>query len=45
MSYDPDARFSLDVDDPADALARLMGIRSDPADMEPEEQVEDDTEA
>jgi hypothetical protein len=45
MSYDPDERFGINSDDPYDALRRLMGIRGDPADMAPEEQVEEDTEA
>jgi hypothetical protein len=44
MTYDPDERFTLPEDDPEDALRRLMGIRGNPADMEPEEQVEDETE-
>jgi hypothetical protein len=45
MTYDPDARFGIDSDNPEDALRRLMGIRGDPADMEPEEQIEDENEA
>jgi hypothetical protein len=44
MIYDPDARIVFDVDDPEEALRALMGIRRDPADLEPEEQVEDETE-
>lgn len=45
MTYNPDEVFSVDSDDPEDALRRLMGVRGDPADMEREEQVEDETEA
>lgn len=41
MTYDPDERFSLDVDDPEEALRGFMGVRGDPGDMEPEDEVED----
>jgi hypothetical protein len=43
--YDPDELFSIEADDPAEALRHLLSIRVDPADLGPEEQVEDESEA
>lgn len=41
MTYDPEEGFSLDVDDPQQALAAMIGIRSDPMDLQPDDEVED----
>ena len=43
MSYDPDERFSIEVDDPIEALRHLLSVKVDPEEPDGDETPEDDT--